>query len=359
MLRSQHPSLDFCRDARPMKRLSVWVFSWLFTATTVTWSETDRATLMGLSASVLKIEALGERGFALGSAVVVGPERVVTNCHVSAGALKINVLRGGVRWLAEPLASDIDHDLCLLRVPGLEASAVALGRADSLVPGQAVVALGYTGGVGIQLSDGEVISLHRLDGARVIQSTNWFSSGASGGGLFDADQRLVGILTFRLRGGEVHSFAAPVEWLQPLLDAPSAPAAREPPATLAYWQRPADERPWFLRAAVLERDDRWPELATLASDWAGTAAGDAEPWALLGTALARMDRPADARRAMGCARALDPRIADARERASPAGERPRAAESSAASASANSAANAAPLVALSAPCARRVPGATP
>jgi serine protease Do len=350
-----------------MKRLSVLVFSWLVTATTAAPAETDRAVLMSLSASVLKIEAQSERGFALGSAVVIAPERVVTNCHVSGGALKINVLRGGVRWLAEPLASDIDHDLCLLRVPGLEASAVTLGRADSLVPGQAVVALGYTGGVGIQLSDGEVISLHRLDGARVIQSTNWFSSGASGGGLFDADQRLVGILTFRLRGGEVHSFAAPVEWLHTLLDAPGAPAARELPAALAYWQRPADERPWFLKAAVLERDDRWPELATLASDWAGTAAGDPEPWALLGTALARMDRPADARRAMGCARALDPRIADARERAPPARERPRAAEANAASASTNSATNpvtnpatSAPrLAALSAPCATRVPATTP
>jgi serine protease Do len=346
-----------------MKRLCVLVF-WLLAASTSIRAEADRAALINLSASVLKIEALGERGFALGSAVVIAPERVVTNCHVSRDALKVNVLRGGVRWLAEPLASDIDHDLCLLHVPGLVAGAVTLGRADSLEPGQAVVALGYTGGVGIQLSEGEVISLHRFDGGRVIQSSNWFSSGASGGGLFDGDQRLVGILTFRLRGGEVHSFAAPVEWLQPLLAAAAAPAAREPPATLAYWQRPNDQRPWFLQAAVLERDDRWHELATLASDWAGTSAGDAEPWALLGTALARMDRPAEARRAMGCARALDPRIADARERAPAADERPRAAQASAASASTNSAstnaaANVPPLLALSAPCAGRAPGITP
>jgi hypothetical protein len=77
-----------------------------------------------------------------------------------------------------------------------------------------------------------------------------------------------------------------------------------------------------------------------------------------------MDRPAEARRAMGCARALDPRIADARERAPAADERPRAAQASAASASTNSAstnaaANVPPLLALSAPCAGRAPGITP
>ena len=307
-----------------MKRLIVPML-WALAAIAAQ-AETDRAVLLALSASVLKIEALSTQGgFALGSGVVVAPERVVTNCHVTRDALKINVLRGGVRWLAEAQATDIDRDLCLLNVPGLRASVVTIGRADRLALGQTVSALGYTGGVGIQHSEGEVIALHRFDGGRVIQSSTWFSSGASGGGLFDADLRLVGILTFRLRGGEVHSFAAPAEWLQGMLDAAPAPAdaqaQRDPSRKLAYWQRPAEDRPWFLRAAVLERDDRWADLASLASDWTIADAADPEPWGLMGLALARMNRPAEARRAMGCARAIDPEFAAAHERALPATDR--------------------------------------
>ncbi len=202
-----------------MKR---WFLLLSFLAATPGWAEIDRALLIGLSASVLKIEVLRvQGGFSLGSGVVVAPDRIITNCHVTRDALKVNVLRGGVRWQAEAQRSDIDHDLCLLRVPGLQARVVALGQSDLLKPGQPVTALGYTGGLGLQHSSGEVLALHRFDGSHVIRTSNRFSSGASGGGLFDEELRLVGILTFRLRGGEAHYFAAPAEWLVPMLEAPA------------------------------------------------------------------------------------------------------------------------------------------
>ena len=74
--------------------------SWIL-ATAPAWAELDRATVLGLSASVLKIEAVRvQGGFSLGSGVAVAPETIVTNCHVTRDALKVNVLRGGVRWPA-------------------------------------------------------------------------------------------------------------------------------------------------------------------------------------------------------------------------------------------------------------------
>jgi serine protease Do len=292
-----------------MKRLIVLAL-WLL-ATTPARSEVDRAVLLSLSASVLKIEVTRvQGGYSLGSGVVVGTDTLVTNCHVTRDALKINVLRGGVRWLATAQQSDIDRDLCVLRVPGLEASAVPLGHAERLAPGQMVSALGYTGGLGLQSSEGEVIALHRVDGGRVIQSSNWFSSGASGGGLFDEELRLVGILTFRLRGGEAHYFAAPVEWLRAMLDAPLADAYAEvgPDRSkrLAYWQRPVLDQPRFLKAALLQRDDQWPELESLASEWARADASDPEPWYLMGVALAQMNRLPEAQQALECALAIEP-----------------------------------------------------
>lgn len=282
----------------------------------------DRAELIGLAASVLRVEApRANGGFSMGSAVVVAPEKVITNCHVTRDSREVSVVRGGVRWQATGQASDTAHDLCLLVVPGLKAQAVRLGRAAALKLGQAVTALGYTGGAAIQSSDGEVVDLHRFDGSQVIQSSNWFSSGASGGGLFDDAGELVGVLTFRLRGGEEHYFAAPVDWITPLLDESERHQVQRvmplDATRLPYWQRTAASQPRFLRAGALMRDDRWSELADTARDWITAPGGDpddAEPWTLLGVALAQLGRDADARNALECALALDPDRRAARDR---------------------------------------------
>ena len=283
---------------------------WLLAAPPA-WADMDRAVLIGLSASVLKIEVLRvQGGFSFGSGVVVAPERILTNCHVTHDALKINVLRGGARWRAVSQMSNVDHDLCLLRVPGLQARAVTLGQAELLKPGQPLTALGYTGGMHMQKSEGVVLALHRFDGSRVIQSSNWFGSGASGGGLFDENLRLVGILTFHLRGGDGHYFAAPVEWLRGMLDAPGedgySDVAPDRSLQLAYWQRPVLDQPRFLQAARLQRDEQWPELASMAVEWVRADASDPESWYLMGVALAQMNRLAEAQHALECALAIEP-----------------------------------------------------
>ncbi len=271
----------------------------------------DPARLVSLAGSVLRIEAPRERGgLSVGSGVAVGHELVITNCHVTREALDIQVVRGGVRWSASAQAADVDRDLCLLEVPGLLAPPVPLGHTGALAIGQHVAALGYTGGVGLQNSPGEVVELHRFDGGRVIQSTNWFTSGASGGGLFDGSGALVGILTFRLRGGAAHYFAAPVEWVRQLLDERlRGQFHRVMPldtGRVPYWQAPATTQPRFLRAQVMQRDQRWGELALLSYDWLRADADDAEPWHLLGTALERLERPAEARMALECSLRLAP-----------------------------------------------------
>ena len=264
-------------------------------------AEMDRASFIALGASVLKIEVLrAQGGFSLGSGVVVRPHKVVTNCHVTRDAAQIHILRSGARWLVESQAVDMEHDLCVLHVPGIKATAVTVGPSRDLRVGQPLTALGYTGGLGIQNSSGDVVALHRHDAGSVIQSTNWFSSGASGGGLFDTELRLVGILTYRLRGGAAHYFAAPVDWLQPMLDdatryEPVKPIARD---LLPYWQKPVAMQPNFLRAASLERDGKWVELESLAARWATSHADDAEPWYLQGLALAELNRLPDAQRAL-------------------------------------------------------------
>lgn len=291
-----------------MRRLSALLLG--FCAVVQAHAETDRAQLIRLAASVLKVEV--ERvqgGYSLGSGVVIGAERVVTNCHVTRDARRIDLLHGGAQWRASAQLRDVEHDLCLLRVPGLQARAVPVAQAELLKPGQPVAALGYTGGMTIQYSAGEIVALHRLDGGRVIQSSNWFNSGASGGGLFDEKLNLVGVLTFRLRGGESHYFAAPAAWLNTMLEVPVAnysAIAADSSGQLPYWQRTAASQPRFLQAGSMERDSRWPALQALALEWTRTDVHDPEPWYWLGEALQRQDRPAAARRALECSLAIEP-----------------------------------------------------
>ncbi len=273
----------------------------------------DPGTLIKLSTSVLKVEVIRvQGGYSLGSGVVVGADAVVTNCHVTRDARLISVLQGGLRLPAQSQRVDAYHDLCLLHVRGID-SARAVEFAEAAI-GQAVTAVGHTSGA-LQSSTGEILALHRLDGGRVIRSTNYFNSGASGGGLFDAESRLVGILSFRLRGATGHYFAMPTEWLARQLgdaqgEQPIAPRSR---GELAFWEHPLDAQPFFLRAAVLENDGNWRELQPLAIDWARHDVDDPEPWYLLGLALDRQNLPGEARHALQCSLALAPDFANARD----------------------------------------------
>lgn len=276
----------------------------------------DPGTMVKLSASVLKVEAIRARGgYSLGSGVIVGPDRVATNCHVTRDAREIAVLQGGLRLPASSQDVDAYHDLCVLHVPGIDGDrAVRFGPPDQLAVGQAVIGIGHTAGA-LQGSVGKVLALHRMDGGRVIQSSNYFNSGASGGALFDDAFRLVGILTFRLRGGALHYFAVPAEWLARPFDdnqrghAIGQPAAR---AQLAFWEQPLGGQPLFLRAAVLENEGDWRALRALAAAWTLHDADDSEPWYLLGLALARQGQPVEARRALECALAIAPGLESAR-----------------------------------------------
>lgn len=270
----------------------------------------DGAELVQVGGSIVKIETVRQQGgYALGSGVVVAPDKVATNCHVTRDGREIRVLRGGLRFTAEAQASDLRHDLCVLSVPQLGAPAVAVAPEDAqpLQPGQSVSAIGFTGGIALQRSGGEVVALHRLDGAQVIQSTNWFNSGASGGGLFDETQQLVGLLTFRMRGTQAHYYAAPVAWLRPLLrdDAlrPVAPLGR---VDAPFWEQPAGEQPRFLQAAVFEREHRWQDLDALAAAWAREDRSDAQPWLVRGLAQQQLGRLPAAQKALEQALAIDP-----------------------------------------------------
>jgi serine protease Do len=260
----------------------------------------DRTALVQVAPSVLKVEAVSAGGrLQLGSGVIVGAGRVVTNCHVTRKAQNVFVVKQGIRWPATLQAADVMRDLCVLRVPSVEGDIVPIAHAVTLKVGQPVMAIGYTGGAMMQLSEGAVVALHRWQDSKMIQSSNWFSSGASGGGLFNAEGALVGILTFRLRGGAAHYFAAPADWLIQGLDDESRYTAIGPLEGETFWEQGPQAQPLFLQAAAMEQRQQWDALARLAERWSEAAADEAEPAFLLGIAydgLGRTEASIDALR---------------------------------------------------------------
>lgn len=272
-------------------------------------AEFDRIRTMALAGSVLKVEAIkAGGGYSLGTAVSVAPGKFITNCHVTRDADIVMLARGGARWRAASERADLYLDLCMLQVPGLaDVPPVPLASARGLRLEQEVAAAGYTGGGGLQMHAGTVSALHDLNGSKVIQTTTAFTSGASGGALFDADGKLAGILTFRLRGADGYYFAAPVEWIATRINDPEgyvavAPLNGPPP----FWAQNQTSLPFFMQAASLEVDGRWIELLTLTDRWTKDEQRNPEPWFMRGNSYVMLDRVERAIDAYRNAVALDP-----------------------------------------------------
>lgn len=242
-----------------------------------------------LSPSVFKIEAHNHNGgVSVGSGVLIGERVVVTNCHVTRHASSVQVSKQGLRWSAHAQVSDLEHDICLLDVPEITGKIAPVSAYRPRV-GQPVIAVGYVGGTAPRVSGGEVRALYQYDGGRVIQSTAWFNSGASGGGLFDRDGNLIGIIAFRHQGGEDYYFALPVDWIyRRSLDLKQAREVTPLGQGLAFWQEPGHRQPYFLKAAALEATHDWPALRELARRWTSVETKNSDAWLSLGQAYAHL-----------------------------------------------------------------------
>ncbi len=154
------------------------------------------------------------RGVTQGSGVVIEDAEVVTNCHVALGTTNLVVIVGGKSIPARLRLRDSGHDLCQLSVPGLRAPTVVRAPISSVAVGARVYAIGAPQGLDLTLSDGVVASLRTFEDTKLIQTNAAISPGSSGGGLFDANGRLIGITTFQSRNGQNLNFAVPADWIE-------------------------------------------------------------------------------------------------------------------------------------------------
>ncbi|MBN9410381.1 MAG: serine protease [Burkholderiales bacterium] len=148
---------------------------------------------------------------AISSAVVVGPGRLVTTCGALRQAAHVRVMRANVSYGATLEYPDAERNLCQLKVANFRAPAVVVAEISSLRVGMRVYAIGSPKGMESTLSDGLLSGLRRdeTNQVRMLQTSAPVSPGSGGGGLFDAQGRLIGIMAGSERDGQNLNFAIP------------------------------------------------------------------------------------------------------------------------------------------------------
>jgi hypothetical protein len=170
---------------------------------------------------------------------------------------------------ASLIAVDEELDLCLLNSSSLPVRQAQIRSDSTPSVGETVYAIGAPHGLELSLSNGIVSQLREHPSTyRLVQTTAPISKGSSGGGLFDADGRLIGITTFYISDAQNLNFAVPATAIEDLWHASLVVAAiwhvaRTPDTALAAmldqavpgWGSDAD-RPSFRRWLGLARDSK-------------------------------------------------------------------------------------------------------
>ena len=197
-----------------------------------------------LAPSVFVVEATDKSGaiVATGSGVALTADKVVTNCHVVNSGTSVRVSQNSRSWPAEIVHRDADHDICGLKIENLGATPVRIRNSTDIEIGEPAYALGAPRGLELTLSEGIISSIRGVGGVNlVLQTTAPISPGSSGGGLFDAGGRLIGITSFQFKDSQNLNFAIPAEiasagWI---VDYPIySTSEAEPPE-----QRPTQKQP--------------------------------------------------------------------------------------------------------------------
>ncbi|HEY0906612.1 MAG TPA: serine protease, partial [Methylophilus sp.] len=187
------------------------------------WAEPAPELVQALNSRVLRIQVgLANGKYGLGSGVVVAENQVVTNCHVVADAASVNVVSGGASYHVVGIKPDWKHDVCMLQMEDLPLTPVAMKSSRSLRYEQPVFTIGYPSFVPAPVStSGVVKGLFNMDDSVIVRATSTFRLGASGGGLFDEDGALVGLITLKSPGKSAYYYYMSVDWVQALIAQPS------------------------------------------------------------------------------------------------------------------------------------------
>lgn len=164
-----------------------------------------------------------------GSGVIISEDGyIITNHHVIEGANSVTVtLRdGNTSYTAAVIGSDSDNDIALLKVDAKGLTPATFGDSSTLAVGDYVVAIGNPlGELGGTVTDGIISALARDvtiedQNMTLLQTNAQISPGNSGGGLFNANGELIGIVNAKDSATEVEgiAFAIPINKVLDIID---------------------------------------------------------------------------------------------------------------------------------------------
>ncbi len=154
----------------------------------------------------------------VGTGVVIKDDgTILTNFHVVAGAHKLKVtFFDGTEAEAVVIGAQPEKDLAVLKPQKIpdDLEPAILGSSQQLLPGDAVVAVGFPFGIGPSVSAGVVSGMNRHfkspDGQHVLQGLIQFDAAAnpgnSGGPLVNMSGEVVGIVTAILNPTSARTF---------------------------------------------------------------------------------------------------------------------------------------------------------
>ena len=155
-----------------------------------------------------------------GSGVIISQDGYILTCaHVVSGATSVKVqLDNGVTYDATIVGSDSTSDIAVIKIEATGLTPAVIGDSDALAVGETVVAVGNPlGTLSNSVTDGIISALNREvtvedNDMTLLQTDASISPGNSGGGLFNANGELIGIVNAKSSYSEAEGigFAIPI-----------------------------------------------------------------------------------------------------------------------------------------------------
>ena len=163
-----------------------------------------------------------------GSGVIITSDGyIATNNHVVEGASKITVTTADSKsYTAKLVGRDEQTDIAVLKIEATGLKNATLGKSSSLEVGDEVVAIGNPlGELSGTVTNGIVSALNREvtienETMSLIQTNASINAGNSGGGLFDKNGLLVGVVNAKASGENVEGlgFAIPIDTAKEVIE---------------------------------------------------------------------------------------------------------------------------------------------
>lgn len=141
-----------------------------------------------------------ETSTSLGSGVIISEDGyIVTNTHVVENAQTVTVFVGDESYQATLVGSDEKSDITVIKIEAQDLPYATFADSSKVEVGDDAIAIGNALGTGISVTNGIISATDKTvtienEPMRLFQTNAEINSGNSGGGLFDINGDLIGIV---------------------------------------------------------------------------------------------------------------------------------------------------------------------